>query len=127
MTAIAVDFDHLRTYTGGDAEVERDVLRLFVEHSRDMLRALEMAGDERSWKDAAHSLKGSARGIGAWRIAELSERAEKLAGCATPAERSIALGDLKVALATVTRLIDMHLASAPEPAPPCAPCAGRRR
>ncbi len=71
-----IDFDHLRRYTLGDAMLEREVLELFCRHAPVLLAALRDAGSERSWRDAAHSLKGSARAIGAWEVAKGAELAE---------------------------------------------------
>ena len=104
-----IDFEHLKTYTAGDFAVEQEVLNLFVHQVEMWLRMLEDSGDEGSWRDAAHSLKGSARGIGAWTVAELCDRAEALADDATTAERSIVLGDIKNAISHVIAAIDEHL------------------
>ena len=32
----------------------------------------------KAWHDAAHTLKGAARGVGAWRVARVAENAERL-------------------------------------------------
>ena len=125
MSTQAIDFEHLHVHSGGDASLERDVLRLFIDQARTMLRRLEDAGDAKSWTDAAHGLKGAARAIGALRIAALCERAESLASGATPAERSIVLGDLKVAAAAARRCIERHLHDAPHKASGCRSCAPR--
>jgi HPt (histidine-containing phosphotransfer) domain-containing protein len=37
------------------------------------------AHDAKSWHAAAHTLKGSARAVGAWRAARAAEMAEKIA------------------------------------------------
>ncbi len=105
----AIDFQHLRQYTAGDAAVENEVLGVFLQQADIWVRMLQTAGDDKSWVDAAHSLKGSARGVGAWRVAELCERAEALAVRGTPAERSIAIGDLKAAIDEVVQVIENHL------------------
>jgi len=109
MTQTPIDFEHLRTYTAGDQAVEQEVLNLFVHQVELWVRMLEDSGDEESWRDAAHSLKGSARGIGAWLVAELCDRAEKLSQDASAAERSIVLGDIKAAISDVIDAIDAHL------------------
>jgi HPt (histidine-containing phosphotransfer) domain-containing protein len=46
------------------------------------LRRLKEAMDDKAWVDAAHTIKGSARGIGAWPIAKSAETAEALKGAA---------------------------------------------
>ena len=104
-----IDFDHLRLFTEGDPDLERDVLGIFVEQADIWIRNLEDSRDKKSWADAAHTLKGSARGVGAWRIAEICERAEELFDSSTPTERSITLGDLRAAVAAAIQCIDLHL------------------
>ncbi|MGD2131827.1 MAG: Hpt domain-containing protein [Maricaulaceae bacterium] len=94
-----IDIDHLRGYTGGDPEVERDVFSAFREQCDMWGRALDPKGDEETWRSATHALKGLARGMGAFTLAEACERAEDLAGDAGSAvARSIALEDLRSAM-----------------------------
>lgn len=68
-----VDLAHLRRYTGGDPELERQALTLFVPDALKYLARIE-AGEG---KVPAHTLKGSAQAIGAWKLAALAERAER--------------------------------------------------
>ncbi len=73
-----VDLVHLSRYTLGDLALEREVLRLFCTQSFLCLDQLRVAQSGKDWIDAAHSLKGSARAIGAWGVADCAERAERL-------------------------------------------------
>jgi HPt (histidine-containing phosphotransfer) domain-containing protein len=75
----AVDFSVLETYTGGDEAVGEEVLNLFREQAAIWSRLL----DPRSagWRDAVHTVKGAAGGIGALELAEVCAAAE-----AAPAE-----------------------------------------
>jgi HPt (histidine-containing phosphotransfer) domain-containing protein len=73
-----VDLVHLSRYTLGDIALEREVLRLFCTQSFLCLDQLRVAPSAKDWIDTAHSLKGSARAIGAWGVAEAAERAEAL-------------------------------------------------
>ncbi len=75
-----IDYDHLAQYTGGDAALEAEVFSLFRNQVRSWIRLLEPDAQDEDWSAAAHSLKGSARGVGAMRLAEICERAEKLVG-----------------------------------------------
>jgi HPt (histidine-containing phosphotransfer) domain-containing protein len=50
---------------------------------------------DRRWQDAAHSLKGSAQAIGAWRTAEAAERAESLSGAALSEARGARLREFE--------------------------------
>ncbi|MEQ1718528.1 MAG: Hpt domain-containing protein [Hyphomicrobium sp.] len=80
-----VDLKHLRRYTLGDASLEREVLDLFLGQLPQTIAALGAAASEKDWKMAAHTLKGSGRAVGAWRIARIAEQAERSDGIANPA------------------------------------------
>ena len=75
-----LDFDHLERQTMGDADLAREVLRLFVEQAQRVVARLAgpVGGEERSRH--FHTLAGSARGIGAWQVASLASRFETAAG-----------------------------------------------
>jgi HPt (histidine-containing phosphotransfer) domain-containing protein len=77
VSAYAIDHDHLRRYTMGDKQLEREVLDLFAGELPKTLRSLRSAHTDLEWKIAAHTLKGSARAVGAWRIATAAVMAEK--------------------------------------------------
>jgi HPt (histidine-containing phosphotransfer) domain-containing protein len=72
-----VDLKHLRRYTLGDVGLEKEVLHLFLDQLPSTLMALGGAKTEKDWKVAAHTLKGSGRAVGAWRIARIAEQAER--------------------------------------------------
>ena len=74
----AIDRAHLARYTMGDAALEREILELFVNHLPNTIRDLGLATTDRDWHMAAHALKGSARAVGAWRLARCAEIAERL-------------------------------------------------
>ncbi len=71
-----IDFAYLRRYTLGDAALEREVLELFCSHAPALVAELKTATSEKAWRDAAHSLKGSALSIGVWEVAQGAEQAE---------------------------------------------------
>jgi HPt (histidine-containing phosphotransfer) domain-containing protein len=75
--APAIDLLHLSRYTLGNRVLEAEVLALFAAQLPDTLLALRRARGESDWRIAAHTLKGSARAVGAWRLAELAEQAER--------------------------------------------------
>jgi HPt (histidine-containing phosphotransfer) domain-containing protein len=64
-----IDLQHLSRQTMGDRDIEREVLALFVQQA---LTAREEIGGAavRERLRLAHALKGSARGVGAFRIAD---------------------------------------------------------
>jgi len=76
--AVPVDLQHLRRYTLGDPSLEKEVLSLFVMQLPQTVAALHAAASQRDWKIAAHTLKGSCRAVGAFRLGDLAQDAEKL-------------------------------------------------
>ena len=74
-----IDDDHLGRMTLGDRRLERDVLEIFVRQTAIMLERITGAEPALA-AAAAHTLTGSARGIGAWRVARAAEHLECVAG-----------------------------------------------
>jgi len=72
-----IDLVHLAHYTHGDAALEQEILQLFRVQSRIYLERLRDADRKGTWREAAHTIKGSARSVGAWQIAEYAETLEK--------------------------------------------------
>lgn len=73
-----VDLVHLTRYTLGDRALERETLTLFSNQTGVYLDRLREAAGEKEWREAAHSLKGSARAVGAWQLAAAAEAAEAI-------------------------------------------------
>jgi HPt (histidine-containing phosphotransfer) domain-containing protein len=71
------DAAYLESYTGGDAQVIAEVLALFQQQAEGWLPRLAAPDD--GWRDLAHTIKGSAKGIGANALGEIAGAAE-LAG-----------------------------------------------
>lgn len=76
----ALDIFHLRRFTLGDRRLELEILTLFIEQAPVTIAALQGARSDYEWINAGHTLKGSARAVGAWRLAKLAEKAELLGG-----------------------------------------------
>jgi len=76
-----IDASHLERMTLGDRRLEREVLELFVRQTTIMLGRI-VGAEPGLAAAAAHTLKGSARGIGAWRVARAAELLEHAAGAA---------------------------------------------
>lgn len=75
---LPIDFKHLDGYTGGDRALNEEVLRLFGDHCRAMLAQLENDSEDKgSWGITTHTLKGAARVIGAFDLADAAAAAEK--------------------------------------------------
>ena len=79
LTPTAIDATHLDRMTLGDRALEREVLELFLRQTAMMLDRI-MGAEPPVAAAAAHTLKGSARGIGAWRVAHAAETLERAAG-----------------------------------------------
>jgi HPt (histidine-containing phosphotransfer) domain-containing protein len=87
-----IDLVHLARMTLGDRGLEREVLQLFDRQST-LLIARMRAAAPGGVAMLAHTLKGSARGIGAWRVARAAEALE----VADALEVSVALDRLAAA------------------------------
>ena len=74
-----VDQAHLNRMTGGDEALTTEVLGLFREQCDLWMRLLEPTTATLDWGNAAHTIKGSARGIGAWQLGEVCGGAEEAA------------------------------------------------
>jgi HPt (histidine-containing phosphotransfer) domain-containing protein len=75
-SADAVDLVHLRRYTLGNLALEKEVLQLFAEQALVSLEQLRAAQPPEMRRLTAHSLKGSARAVGAWTVGRWAEQAE---------------------------------------------------
>jgi HPt (histidine-containing phosphotransfer) domain-containing protein len=76
-----VDLVHLARYTGGDRALNAEVFKLFDQQTAEMvvrLRSVLAARDAKGWKEITHTLKGAARGIGAFSMADACAAAEPL-------------------------------------------------
>lgn len=70
----AIDPEVLERFTAGDVEVMDEVLGLFQEQARIWAQMLDAR--EPGWRDAVHTLKGSAAGVGAGDLAQACAEAE---------------------------------------------------
>lgn len=104
-----VDLVHLSRYTLGARELEQEVLELFCTQATIYIERLRQASSDKDWKDAAHSLKGSASAIGAWRAAEAAQRAEALSGEGLAQGRSLRLREIESAVREAEAYIDTLL------------------
>ena len=69
-----IDFDHLRRMTLGDPAIEQEVLAMFSAQTVTLLHKLAALPADSSV--LAHTLKGSARAIGAFGVADAAARLE---------------------------------------------------
>jgi HPt (histidine-containing phosphotransfer) domain-containing protein len=103
-----VDFDHLTRMTLGESSLEREVLEMFVKQAARLLAALV----DRSAEAAAlaHTLKGSARAIGAFGVADCASALEDAARQGDDGVPELAA--LQAALAKARTAIETRLAGA---------------
>ena len=76
-----VDLEHLARYTGGDRDLNAEIMRLFDGQATELVAKLHgilEARDARSWKEVTHTLKGAARGIGAFPMGDAAAQCEPL-------------------------------------------------
>jgi HPt (histidine-containing phosphotransfer) domain-containing protein len=104
----AIDVGHLQRMTLGEKSLEAEVLRLF-DRQAEMLLARMRAAPPETVVSFAHTLKGSARGIGAWPVASAAEAVELAAGSGDATALRGALHALAAAVAAARTAITEHL------------------
>jgi HPt (histidine-containing phosphotransfer) domain-containing protein len=122
-----VNLAHLRRYTLGNRDLELEVLHLFVGQAPQTFGQLAAAQDAVRWKIAAHTLKGSARAVGAERIAALAQAAEHIDPRQT--ERAQIVAELEEAIAEASAFVAglQKDAAFAEPRPPGLSVTAARR
>lgn len=97
-----IDFDHLNQYVSGDPDLTREVFGLFRNQVEMWGRGLSADVDDDMWANVTHSLKGSARAVGALGLAEACETAESLIGDGRrPGAREVAVEKIEHRIAQV--------------------------
>lgn len=82
-TLAVIDAEHLDRITFRDLAFRNEVLTLFVREARVLEQRLASAATAEDWRVAAHTLKGMSRGVGATRLAAISEQCEQLPSTAS--------------------------------------------
>jgi HPt (histidine-containing phosphotransfer) domain-containing protein len=123
---MTIDEVHLERMTLGDRGLEREVLEIFARQTTMTLERIAGAGPARA-AAAAHTLKGSARGVGAWRVALAAERLEE-AAAANGSETAMvaAIAELEAASSEARVAIEQRLGDAAE-RPAAGAIGGRAR
>ncbi len=78
-----LDLSQLRSFTEGDVEIEKELMRVFIQQSDKNIVALkETSGgtNDKTWVEAAHMFKGGAGGIGAGTLHKLCDQAQHFSG-----------------------------------------------
>jgi HPt (histidine-containing phosphotransfer) domain-containing protein len=111
MAPLAIlDTDHLDRMTSGDKALQAEVLDLFRHQAELWGRLLDPQFPADNWGDAAHTLKGAARGIGAKKLADVCQEAESLGRAGGGGDGPASSVDRIVRLAVVREVLDETLA-----------------
>jgi len=78
MSDTEIDFEHIKQYLGDDIDLTKEVFGLFKSQVEMWSRGMIADTDDDSWTAIMHSLKGSARAVGAQRLATLCAHGESL-------------------------------------------------
>jgi HPt (histidine-containing phosphotransfer) domain-containing protein len=100
-----INLDHLQRMTLGDAGLEREVLAMFSVQAASLIGALATLPPEAG--ALAHTLKGSARAIGAFAVAAAAEDLE--AAMRNGCDPSHALAELDEAVALARSAVEAML------------------
>ena len=106
-----LDLEHLRLQTVGDLALQGELLALFETQCTRLPPPIRDSGTPARRADAAHKLLGSARAVGAWRLASATEALEA----------SLRNGAADATIANLTALFDEALAAT------CKALAARQR
>ncbi|WP_293908277.1 Hpt domain-containing protein, partial [Phenylobacterium sp.] len=98
----AMDFAYLEDFAAGDMGVIAEVLAMFREQADGWLATLDDPGD--GWRDLAHLIKGSARGLGAKALGDLADRAERGDAAMAPQVRAALVETLAAIEGYLTRI-----------------------
>jgi HPt (histidine-containing phosphotransfer) domain-containing protein len=114
MADAPVDLDHLARYTGGDKSLNAEILRLFDGQISEMVTQLQSVleqRDQKSWRQVTHTIKGAARGVGAFGMGQAAADAEPVDPAAYPDQAGQALEKLKSKGEAVQAFIADYLAA----------------
>jgi HPt (histidine-containing phosphotransfer) domain-containing protein len=101
----AIDIKHLERMTLGDASLEREVLAMFSGQAASLIGSLAPLPSDAA--ALVHRLKGAARAVGAFRVAEAAESLEAV--LRSGGEPAPALAELDEAIARASTAIDAIL------------------
>jgi len=103
-----VDLDHLREFTDGDPDEEKEFFEVFLQQAVESIRDLEASianDDSIFWEKAAHKLKGASANLGAEPLSNRCYEAEK-SDDATKEKKKIMLEAIKEELSRVETFLN---------------------
>lgn len=97
-----IDFDHLNQYVGGDPDLTAEIFGLFKNQVDMLEKSLQPNADDEVWAAVTHSLKGTAKAVGALALADLCEKAEGFVGQGNrPGARDLVAAQIESRIALV--------------------------
>jgi HPt (histidine-containing phosphotransfer) domain-containing protein len=98
-----IDLEHLSRQTLGDRNVEQEVLAMFASQAL-AVRDSIMQANASERLQLAHGLKGSARGVGAFTLADCADRIEKSPDDRAAVKRlAVLIDDVRDFIAAISR------------------------
>ena len=76
LTGPAINFEVLRSVTGGDIEFEKELFGLFIQTATSSIKKIEQSitdDDPNSWRESFHLLKGSSFSVGAFVMSKICD------------------------------------------------------
>jgi len=110
-----IDLNHLARYTGGDRTLNSEILRLFngqMSSMVDQLLSVLQQRDVRKWREVTHTLKGAARGVGAFAVGDAAAAAEPIDPTLSQDRAIQVIEVLRVEGEAVQAFIEEYLAAA---------------
>lgn len=108
-----IDRAHLMRYSLGSLTLEREVLGLFLAQLPLSVEQLRFATTDREWQIAAHTIKGSAKAVGARDVARIATHAERTSGVMDEEERARILVALEEAFEAIEAYVEDAFGSEP--------------
>jgi HPt (histidine-containing phosphotransfer) domain-containing protein len=107
------DRAHFAMMTGDDPALQAEIVAMFRVQAQIWVRLLTPDAPTGTWADAAHTAKGSAKGLGLWRLADACAEAETLgrAGAVEGALVAAALQRVRTALDEALNALDVRAAA----------------
>jgi HPt (histidine-containing phosphotransfer) domain-containing protein len=114
MADTPVDLSHLARYTGGDKTLNAEILKMFDGQVSEMvgqlLGVLELR-DAHRWREVTHTIKGAARGVGAFAMGAAAADAEPVNPATNPDRAIEVIEALRIQGEAVQAFIAEYLAA----------------
>lgn len=110
----AIDLAFLQRYTLGDMALQKEILDLFAGQLDVSVTSLRTAVTADDWLRAAHTLKGSARAVGANALAISVENAETISDVNDLNARQLALARIEAEANAVAAFLASNVALSPQ-------------